>query len=206
MRVIIPCAGYGTRMGMEPDKSKELLIDPSRNKPLIDYSLELCKGHGYDPFVITRREKTDLIDYLDENSVEYMFSTGNGEWMDSVLQTESYWGEHNLLVFPDTKFSTIEVIREMEMDMKIGSLASIALHKVKEPNKWCIVDNYWLMEKPMINPHSPQTYWAFGLIMFHKSYGIKLFHSLSEDKYLRLENTSFKYLDIFVDLTRTGKL
>lgn len=207
MRVIIPCAGYGTRMGMEPDKSKELLINPGTNKPLIDYSLFICKIYGYDPFVITRREKTDLIDYLDEKNVEYMFSTGTGEWMDSILQTEQHWEEHNLLVFPDTRFSNITTILEMEQDMKLGCNASIALHKVTDPSKWCVVDQFGrLLEK--FNPHSfsPQNHWAFGLIMFSRKYGYPLFNGLSVDKHFRLENTSFKYLNSFIDLTRTGKL
>lgn len=204
MRVIIPCAGYGTRMGMEPDKSKELLINPGTNKPLIDYSLSICKEYGYDPLVITRREKTDLTDYLDENEVSYMFSVGNGEWMDSVIQTEALWEDHNLLLFPDVNFHPISVIPDMEQDLKLGALASIAVHPVTDPSKWCVVENYEMFEKPPIT--SLQTHWAFGLIAFHSRYGLKLFDSLSQDKYLRLENTSFKYLDSFVDLTRTGKL
>ena len=66
VRVIIPAAGFGTRVSCAVDESKEMLPDPVNGRPLIAYSLDICFDLGINPIVITRPEKRDLISYISE--------------------------------------------------------------------------------------------------------------------------------------------
>src|SRR6266850_3092271 len=103
MRAIIPCAGFGTRVGMKSNQSKELLPD-SNNKPLIQYSLDICRLYQIDPLVILREEKKDLQEYLKKEKVNYITIKPEGEWYDTVLKSQGHWDENNVLMLPDTKF------------------------------------------------------------------------------------------------------
>lgn len=201
MKCIIPCAGYGTRVNMKPNQSKELLIDTLTDKPMINFSLSICDYYGMEPLVITRHEKKDLVDYLEREEIEFMYNDPNrqGEWMDSVLQTRPKWDKYNILMFPDTRFRPTEIIDEMKRDLTLGANCSIALHKVKDPEKWCVLGGNCLYEKPSLIPPSN---WAFGIIAFTDTYGEFLFKELSNLKFCELDNASFKYLDSFIDLTR----
>lgn len=201
MKAILPCAGYGLRMGMETNQSKELLIDPTTNKPMLDYHLDLCTLYNLKPLVITRAEKTDLIEYCKNKEVETLIIEAKREWPFTVLNSWTKWDPHNILLLPDTKFSPHSIISDMRNDLYLGAEVSLGLHSVQNPDKWCIVQNYTLFEKPQ---HFFGFQHAFGLIAFTRNAGFRLFDGLNNDKITKLTNTSFQYLETFKDITRTG--
>lgn len=202
-RAIIPCAGYGIRMGMSPDKSKELLINPSTGFPIIKYHLNLCEDYGLLPLIVTRKEKTDLLYYADENNVDTLVIEPKGEWPNSVLLSKDKWMETNILLLPDTKFEPHDIIVDMLTDLQLGANISLGVHQVTEPAKWCIIEKGTMFEKPnwIFGPS-----FAFGIIAFTKFRGNQLFYDLEHKKNHTLVNTSFHYLESFKDLTRTGKI
>lgn len=199
MKCIIPAAGFGTRMGMKIDESKELLIDPETNAPIIQYSLDLCNKYNLEPVVVTRAEKRDLIDYCDRQHVLTQIIVPEGEWMNTVLMSSNYWDRDNILILPDTRFNPTDVILEMKKDLELGARTSIALHKVPDADKWCIVRSYTLMEKPKCYPGEQ---YAFGLIAFTKAEGRAIFTELKDSKVALPYNSSFRYLENFKDITR----
>lgn len=200
-RLIIPCAGFGTRMSMEKNKSKELLL--YQGGPLIEFSLDLAKDFDLNPLVITRAEKIDLIDYCEKNEIETQIIEVNGEWADTVLQSAPHWEEDNILILPDTIFNpSYSPINDILHSLEIGSNAIFALHHVEDSSKWGIIKDYTLFEKPDFN--GPGLAW--GLIGFKKEYGLELFSNCQKGKSFKLENCGFTYLDEFKDLTRTGKI
>ncbi len=215
MRAIIPCAGFGTRMGMEPTQSKEMLIDPKSQEPLINYALNLCVENGIEPLIVTREEKIDLIEHAKRWSVEVQIIKPEGEWPNTILMSQPNWHEHNILILPDTRFGGHNIIRNMRTDLELGATRSIALHEVRngDPSKWCVLHDYSLIEKP----HAPLTppieghFHAMGLVAWNKYSGWSFWNDLAKPdlrgfKVSYCSNTSFQYLDYFVDVTRTGKV
>lgn len=199
MKAIIPAAGFGTRMGMKPNESKELLLDSETNQPIIQYSLDLCSKYGLEPVVVTRAEKRDLIDYCDRQHVFTQIVVPDGEWMNTVLMSSKFWDRDNILILPDTRFNPTDIILDMKNDIALGARSSIALHKVNDAENWCIVRSYTLIEKPK---HYPGEQYAFGLIAFTKAEGNAIFTELKDSKVAMPYNSSFRYLDNFKDITR----
>lgn len=206
MRCIIPAAGYGTRVGMKPNQSKEMLPDPGyKRQPIIQYSLDLCKAFNMDPIVITREDKKDLRQYLYDNQIEEQLIDVKGEWDQTVLASQIHWYENNMLILPDTRFSSFKCIEDIQRGLKLGNNAVMALHEVTDPSKWGIIDTtYSLWEKPkgIICGFGKQ--WAWGLIGFKDMYGQELFSNVQYSS-LKLKNVGFTYLDKFEDITRNGK-
>ncbi len=200
MRAILPCAGYGSRMKMQPNQSKEMLLD-SKGKPIIEYHLDLCYKYNITPLVITRAEKKDLIQYCTDKSVETLIIEPQREMPFTVLRSWEKWEEDNILLLPDTRFEPTYIIEKVMNDLDLGAELSIALHQVDDPQNWGIVHNYKLIEKPK---HLFGTHEAFGIIGFKRSTGISFFDSLNLQRSAKLTNTSFQYLDSFRDITRTG--
>jgi len=204
MRCILPCAGYGTRMSMATDKSKELLLDPSNNKPIIEYHLDICKQFNLNPLVISRPEKLDLIEYCGLNKIDLMLSSHLGEWPRTVFLSNDYWEEDNILLLPDTRFEPISIISNIKLDLSLGADISLGVHKVSQPYTWCIIKDYKLFEKPQ---WLHGQHYAFGIIGFKRGAGLKLFDELERHKKTGLlTKTSLQYLDNFKDITRTGKV
>lgn len=200
-RLILPCAGYGTRMQMSLDKSKELL--EYKGKPLIEFSLSLAATFDLTPLVITRAEKQDLIQYCKEREIETKIIEVSGEWPDTILKSQDKWTNDNILMLPDTVFDPEEeTIASLIMGLRLGNNAVFALHKVEDPSKWGVIDDYVLHEKPT---HLTKGY-AWGVIGFKGSYGKTIFSHCSKKYPLILHNTGFTYMNNFKDLTRTGKI
>jgi hypothetical protein len=61
--LLIPAAGFGQRIGSPP--AKELLIRPNTNKAFIDWPLDLALEKNWRAVVISREDKTQLNDYID---------------------------------------------------------------------------------------------------------------------------------------------
>ena len=94
VKAIIPCAGFGTRMAMQPNQSKEMLTDPVTGKYLIDYSLDLCYKYKIKPVVISRLEKEDLNSYLRSKNVTHISLKEAGkEWAQTVLKSQGLWAK-----------------------------------------------------------------------------------------------------------------
>ncbi len=203
-RAIIPCVGFGKRMGMLPNQSKEMLIDPKTGQPLIQYHLDLCKKYQLQPLVITRKEKADLNQYLQKNNIPFMIIEPHGEWMHSVLASQGMWDEYNILLLPDTRFEPDNILQEIKNSLELGTRLVFGVHKVYDPNKWGIINNYFITEKPRQSLTGEQ--YAWGVIGFHIEHGQQLFESMKESKPYKLYNAGFHYFDSFKDITRTGKL
>lgn len=205
-RGIIPACGFGTRMNMLPHESKEMLIDPKTNQPLIQYHLDICKKYNIAPLVITRKIKKDLIKYLIDNDIDHIaLDEGGSEWQQTILLTQSLWLTYNFLFLPDTRFEPETIIKDMLTSLKLGANYVFALHPVKDGAKWGIVQNYTLFEKHgyfgEIPENEDQNYDAWGIIAFHKECGEELFKDST-----KLNNASFCFLNKFIDLTRNGKI
>lgn len=204
MRLILPCAGLGTRMSMKLNRSKELLINPATGKPLIQYWIDLAHTRRLDPLVITRKEKKDLIKYCKDNKIECQIIKPHGEWPNTVLASNEHWSENNILALPDTVMEdSITALYEIKNQLKLGSQAVLALHFVDDVSKWGSVSNYEITEKSKLETDG----WAWGLIGFKREYGNFLFKALNKKNVpYKLKDTSFVYIDSFKDLTRTGKI
>lgn len=200
MRAIIPSAGLGTRMGMRPDQSKEMLLD-NTGRPIIHYSLALCAKYNLTPLVILRKEKTDLIDYCKEQNIETFIIEPKREWPETILASEAHWEQYNIMILPDTRFSDDKVIQYMKNDLENGCQSSIALHRVEDSSKWCVINRHEIIEKPNYNEKA----WAMGLLAFNDFEGEDLFGALSKrNNYYELFRSNYQYLDSFKDITRTG--
>jgi len=205
VRGIIPCAGYGTRMGMEDHQSKEMLIDPITRDEMIQWSLDRCKENDIVPLVITRKEKVTLITYCEHRNIELLIIEPEGEWPNTILKSKDLWFDSNILFLPDTRFSPTSKLRIMKDYLdRVGYDYAIALHSVADMSKWCVVENDYIIEKPTVNG------WGLGMgvIGWNKNTGQALFETLAtRNKGFKLtEETMYCYLDKFVDITRTGLL
>ena len=207
---IIPCAGYGTRMGMKDHEAKEMLIDPVTGDYLIDYSLNLCYKYDIEPIVISRLEKDDLNWYLTSKEIEHIILKKPGkEWAETVLKSQGLWGDKNILLLPDTRFDADaleKVIQLMHYNYKLVT----AVHNISntESDKWGTVTKDHIFEKwPRFSGNDEAKLLAWGILGFDKNIGVELFNSLYPcGFYKNNENIGMVYLDSFKDITRTGTL
>lgn len=201
-KLILPCAGFGTRAGMRPDQSKEL--NAFNGKPLIEFSLDIAKTYGLEPHVITRKEKLDLIGYCVSNDISIQVLEAPGaEWADTMLQSSPYWAPHNLFMLPDTVFDNPEIIQELMRDLQLGCNVSFGVHEVKSQHVWSTINNYRVIEKPIVM--GPGTAW--GCFSYERKYGKMLFESFTtKNKFMKLHKASFHTLVNFKDLTRESNI
>lgn len=200
-RLIIPCAGFGTRVNMSPDQSKELL--EYNGKPLIEFSLNIAKQYNLNPLIVTRKEKKDLIQYCQNNNLDYMvLNNPTREWAHTVLKTVDEWDLYNYLILPDTQWYNTDIITNMHRDMQLGANASFGVFSVPDPHNWGIINNYRIQDKPSRGLFDAGAA-AWGLIGFRKGYGEELFSSLDLRRdATHLKNVSFQTVVGFHDLTR----
>lgn len=196
---IIPCAGFGTRMGMRPDQAKELLLDDN-GIPMIQWCIDLCDRHDLSPNFVVRPEKKDLVQYIvDRKRLSITWSyPPHGEWPMSVLS--GIWHKHNILILPDTRFDNAdEAIEKVKQHLFLGASTVLGVHQVPDPQKWGIVEDYRVFEKPA----APKSNTAWGIIGFERSrYMSGFFWDLETRKWTFLQNTSFVDLINFRDITR----
>lgn len=207
LKAIIPSAGFGRRLKMKSNQSKEMLPDNIFGyNHIIDYSLEICRRYNLEPIVISRKEKKDLNNYLKKLKVKTVIIKPEGEWNDSVLKSAEFWGEENILILPDTRWNNWSVIDDIKKGLELGNNAVFAVHKVNDPENWGVVNDYKLEEKSK-NYKSPQMAW--GLIAFKCNYGRFLFDDqwkiadfFGKNECFELSNCGFVYLNGFQDITR----
>lgn len=203
-KIIIPCAGLGTRMKMKKNESKEMYCLPGDDKPIIEHALRFASIFNAEPIIMSRKEKKDLNSYLRAKKIKPKIIVPKGEWMDTVRASAPYWGESNLLILPDTRyapcFDSINNIFFSLEEMKTGM--AFAIHKVKDGSKWCVKGHDDIMiEKPKDNDH---TGYAFGLVGWEKGMvGWKFWQELALDKQAYIPaRTPFFPLTFFEDYTR----
>jgi dTDP-glucose pyrophosphorylase len=212
VKAIIPCAGYGTRMGMKLNESKETLIDPVTHKYLIDYSLDLCHKYKIEPIVISRLEKEDLNGYLRDKEVEHIvLKTPGKEWAETVLKSRGLWGDKNILILPDTRFDEKAIPRMLDLLHEYDLVAAIHEIPAMDCDKWGIINRKEIWEKPaVINKNIKAHMKAWGLLGFTPKVGEFIFPSLNKGNWVELERMaiapSFVHLDKFIDITRSGTL
>lgn len=204
MRTIIPCAGFGTRMNLPPNQSKELLIDPKTNEPLIKWTLDL----SIDPLIILRKEKEDLIQYCKDNQIEYIITEPTKEWPETILRSEDRWDNTNVLLLPDTRFGSHYLnVMKVRQALQFGCKKLVfGVHKVDDLSKWGEVSLGKTREKP-------QHLWkvsgyAWGVLGFSKDIGNSLFNAYLDKTPFNYEINDVEYVDLswFTDLTRNGKI
>ncbi len=211
--VVLPAAGFGTRVGSP--QAKEVQIGPE-GKPLIERALQQAAIRGWPVHVITRKEKTQLIDYLKQYSVRENLDVTvqiiepSQEWPDTVLKSAPYWRKTNLLCLPDTSFEPQriwdELIKALNTDPEMD--LSVASFKPKDFSTWGVFrkesDQVQICEKP--REVKSETV-AWGLIGFRAKKGEKLFQAQLASTFdhqwkdLSLRGQFFP-LEDFKDLTR----
>lgn len=215
--VIVPCAGFGRRVGSPP--AKELL--PLRNgQPLIDQALSRAKKLDWKSVVVTRPQKIELIEYCKNKYPQTILQCidETQDWPHTALASSKLWSEWNLLVLPDVEYGPENIWQKMfeatSLDKDVDLV--VATHQVKDPKSWgCVLnknENIYLSEKVSLAdtwPVADKTYPAWGLILFRKRIGVQLFKLFIESRKIQkpiiLEGT-FKMesmsLDFFRDRTR----
>jgi len=205
MVAVIPCCGLGTRMRMPKNKSKELLINPKTKEPLIKWHLDRCLEAGIRPLVLLRKEKKDLIKYCNVNHISYLTMDPGKEWAETVYNSNEFWKEDNVLLFPDSVYNPINTLKHIKFGLESDSDACLGIFKVKSGKKWCILTDKGIYEK---NPKMAGAKAAIGVFGFKKAFGLKLFKALAKNGFYKYgaSKISFRTLESFKDLTRTGKI
>lgn len=208
MKVIIPCAGFGTRVGSPI--AKELLPSKINNNPLIYFIINEAVKRNWNIHIITRKEKTPLIEYVNQfPNLVVQIVEPTKEWPQSILESREYWDEHNLLVLPDTYFSPINVLDDLASLLCCYESLYAVIEK-DNYSSWGVVDtsskDLKLIEKPT-SEMIRETHRAWGIIGFHRDAGVEIFKAHldstfdHQEKYLSIKA---KYLPLnqFEDLTR----
>jgi len=198
-RAIIPAAGLGTRMGMLPNQSKELLIDPVTNQPLIQWHFNYCAKYNLVPLVVTRKEKTDLIEYCNKQNIQVLIVEPKGEWYDTIQQSKSYWEEMNVVLFPDSKFTDDDKKMNeffQSLDFKFIECC-FGVQEVEDSSKWCVVTEEGIFEKTKQGPGT-------AIVVFGFKKRTNLFLELSQNKTTHIKYYHIFNINNFTDLTRTG--
>lgn len=206
---IIPCAGYGTRMGMSSSEAKELLYLNGENVPCINYSLDLCNKYNLKPVVISRPEKKEFNKYIEDwgGCTLLMHTPAKGEeWPDTVLASLSEWEYKNVLILPDTRFTPTEAVYQIVENLAYHSVDA-ATHSVSDGSKWGTLsieeDGYsTILEKPKNTTHAL----AWGLLGWRKDEGRMLFEGISKEKKYSQYYINNIPLTSFKDITRSSTI
>ena len=209
LKMIIPAAGFGRRVGSP--QSKEMLLGPD-GRPLISYALELAHTLGIQAHVISRTEKTSLKRYIyslvDQGwDIFIQEVEPTKDWAESLLKSEPYWGFKNVLVLPDTRWSPENGLNLLIQDLQANDLV-YATFEVGQDRAFgfvqCEKGKTSIVEKPV---EVVQDFSAWGIVGLSKQVGKQVFeaHVASTfDHQLRQLPISGKTIkfDNFLDLTR----
>lgn len=200
-RALIPCAGFGTRVGMLPHQAKELLPDET-GRPTIEWSLQLCEKHGMEPIAVTRPEKEEFNQYLRNRGVKYVYPQGLSVG-ESLLSTQEHWLDYNVVILPDTRFEYPKTLfQDMFHSMELGNQCTFALFKVEDYQNWGILCNNVFYEKPEREFKPQDDAWAWGLFGFTKEYGSTLLSNYYVHSKLALESPGYFFIKNFRDISR----
>lgn len=184
-----------------------MLPDPQTGEPLIAWCLDLVNARNWSPLVVLRKEKIALRAYLRERQVPMLEVAETREWPESILKSEELWGETNLMILPDTRFSKISVLDDMAKALETSALA-FATFQPNDFSTWGVVrsgeNGLHGCEKPLSLPGGQS---AWGVIGFQRQIGLRLFthllqSTLTHEWYQMPETAAVFSLDFFKDLTR----
>lgn len=218
LSIIIPAAGYGTRMGMLSMEAKELLPHPVTQSPLIEECLNKVQDLNAKVSVIVRKNKTPLIQFLEVYRTRHPMDlnitelASTKEWPDTLLQRQSCWSELNFLILPDTEFQPQSILQRMLLMMSDSVDVVFATWNVDDYQNWGMVKVYdgkvEIADKPRLEKQGSQ---AWGIILFRKKIGEIVFQNILESllsagawKSLNVSAATIK-LDYFFDLTRGSR-
>lgn len=209
--ILLPAAGRGTRMGSP--NSKEVLVNPQYNIPYIQFAIESVSDLDCQIMIITRKEKSALVDWANsyqklnsKSNVKLFFIDRSDEWPDSILKAKPVWLEKNIVLLPDTDWQPQKQVlkiadRLSEFDAVYGVFSTEKLN-------WGFVritnEGFELVEKPK---QSTPEFMAWGQIGFKREVGEKIFSAHLEstiDHQIKAISvrSSLLYLDSFFDRTR----
>lgn len=211
LSVVIPAAGFGTRMGKPV--SKEMLLNPATGFKFVTYSLEQARALGAKVILVTRKEKQELIKYVEayckehQLLLELLVIEPTGEWPETVLMSEHGWSSMNILLLPDTDWKPTDFLQSLVQTWIQRPTQVIYGVFDADKTNWGYVkvqDGLYLCEKPQ---QLLEGFYAWGMIGFRKEVGAQLFkeHLSStfdhQMKYLKLSCQLVK-MDAFFDRTR----
>ena len=195
--VIIPAAGFGTRVGSPP--AKELLPHPHYpHLNFLEKAIERANFINAIPLVVTRTDKEVLNLWLEERQIPHLQVTQTSEWVESVRLTEMFWKKRNLLLLPDTDFSPESILEDL-IEYEIGA----GVFQVEDLRLWGGIEQNRISEK--LSAGGPGLAW--GVLSFSQEKG-KFFWDLYEkaqktQNWVSLPvNIEMLKLNWFKDLTR----
>lgn len=212
--VIIPAAGYGSRVGSP--EAKELLLNDI-GEPLIALALNQARDRQWPVHVITRKEKQSLITYLktysdlNQREIQIQLIEPSQEWPDTVLQSRDFWRDQNILCLPDTIFKPLDIWDSLNDSLtRDGDIALAVFEPGPDYAKWGVVrflneTQIEICEKPRARKENLK---AWGLSAFTCSGGLELLKaqmkSTFDHNWISLKSRAHLIeLDDFKDLTRS---
>jgi dTDP-glucose pyrophosphorylase len=208
--IIIPAAGFGRRMGSP--LAKELLLSED-GKPMIEFCLEIAKEYDLPIHVVSRKDKESLNSYIrahdlsQKKQMALQLIDSSREWSDTVLQSQSFWQEKNILLLPDTRFAPRDVVEKI---CRSSTSFQAGVFEVKDPQNWGIVraetNGFSIAEKPKSVLREGDSVSAWGVLGFSNKLGEALFQSMLSprvsDFQFFAESYDFFELTSFKDLGR----
>ena len=202
-KALIMAGGFGTRMKeLTKDTPKPMLL--LQEKPILEYSIDLCKRYGIRDIAISIYHFGDKIkQYFGDGSkfgvnivyVEEMMPLGTG----GALRLFEHWLNEPFMMCNADELKDINLDEMYKHHMMSNASVTIALTKVEDPSQYGVVDlqeNKILrfVEKPK-KEEAPSNYINAGLYIFEPE-AIKLI----PDGFTMVEK------DLFPKLASIGKL
>jgi dTDP-glucose pyrophosphorylase len=196
--VLIPAAGFGTRVGSPP--AKELLPHPQfPQKTFLDIALERINALNACPLVISREDKTTLNQNLLCRQISFLKIKSSTDWYDSIYQSRPWWQKKNLLLLPDTVFEPQNILEKLLSALETHELA-LSVFRVDDSSLWGGVNLDQALTISEKKPHYP---YAWGHLAFHEKVGADLFSKLNQKQYFKYEGPyQALQLHYFKDVTR----
>lgn len=204
--------------------------------PLIELPLQLAARASAQAVVVTRAEKASLLKYLNQRARVDGECAGESdklnecdilnpqvclieqtrEWPESILASQAYWGDFNLVCLPDVDFAPLAMIEKMYEALNENDIVFATFTPQDSFSKWGVVDisNHYHCEKPDTffevatnTPLNQENLRAWGLFAFRREFGEQLLKNMLtstfDHKWHKLEGrVGFLPLDEFADLTR----
>jgi len=185
-QLILPAAGFARRLG--GPKAKELLLN-EQGEPLINAWLNWAASQNIPVHVITRQEKTELIEHLKEwrqkmaapLSVQIIEPTI--EWPETLLQSQVYWAQNIIVGLPDSILHPLSVLsaaltrltQEARLELIYGVLENAPdLEKmggICDSNTKAPGTELKIFEKPFGNELEEEKFQAWTFMAFKKDRG-----------------------------------